>query len=87
MDITTSASSNAKLLLELFNAAQKNITSENIKAKVKEIYYNKNFSDEEKIRKIQAKIDAAGRKNFWVGATLGLGAGVAALLTAFFKEK
>lgn len=42
MDITTSANRTI-LLLKLFNTAQQNIPSEDIKAKVKEIYRNKIF--------------------------------------------
>ena len=83
MNITTSDSA-INLLKLLFNAAQQNISSEDIKAKVRVIYRNKSFSDEEKIREIQAKINEAIKKGFWVGATLVLS--VAALLTAYFKK-
>ena len=83
-----SNSDRAILLLKLYNEAQQNISSEDIKAKVREIYMNKNFSDEEKIRKIQAKIDKAERRGFWKGIIPGFvaGAGVAAALLKKFKE-
>ena len=89
MYITTS--DNAMLLLKLFNEAQQNISSEDIKAKVKEIYWNENFSDEKKIRKIQAEMDKAQRRGFWIGVASGASAVVGGFLLAesfkkFFKE-
>lgn len=54
----------AELLRKLLNLVEQNISCEDIKAEVGEIYRNKNFSDEEKIRKIQAKIDEAKKKGF-----------------------
>ena len=56
----------------VFKQVNENISAEEIKEEVADIYNSKEFSDEEKLRRILPKIDKAKKSGFWQGVGVAL---------------